>query len=95
VRSDSEAVAAVSAVDHEPSRHCVAAERAFLGEIDAGCHVPAGALAEHRGSSLSLRACLFSEDHTSCAEGQEHGTDPAAVGVALARRLLQELQLKG
>jgi hydroxymethylbilane synthase len=91
VRTDSEAAICAALVDDEPSRRCVAAERAFLSEIKAGCHTPTGALATVRGARLSLRACLFTEDHTRCVEGQEPGNDPQSVGARLAHRLIREL----
>jgi hydroxymethylbilane synthase len=91
VRTNSEAAAYVAVLDEEPSRRCVTAERTFLSEINAGCHTPTGALATVRGSTLSLRACLFSEDHSRWVEGHEAGVDPQSVGARLAQRLIREL----
>jgi len=78
-------------LDDEPSRRCVIAERSFLTEISAGCHTPTGALATISTTSVSLHACLFSDDHSRHVDGHESGTDPMAVGVTLARRLMSEL----
>ena len=91
VRSGSDAAAVVAVLDDEPSRRCVIAERSFLTEISAGCHTPTGALATISTTSVSLHACLFSDDHSRHVDGHESGTDPMAVGVTLARRLMSEL----
>ena len=82
-------------LDDEASRRAVTAERSFLTEINAGCHTPTGALAIIKATSVSLHARLFSEDHSRDVAGLESGTDPQAVGVALARRLIRELELLG
>ena len=43
-RSDDEVAAAVlAAVDHQPSRSAVLAERSFLAELGSGCSLPVGA----------------------------------------------------
>jgi len=63
----------------------------FLHGINAGCHTPAGALATLDGNSISLYAQLFTDDGERMVEGTETGTDPEAVGLAIAKRLKQEL----
>ena len=50
------------------------------------------ALAALKGDQLSLHAKLFTDDYARKAEGVETGTDPVAVGIALADRLLAELR---
>jgi hydroxymethylbilane synthase len=95
VRANSDAAESVALLDDEPSRRAVTAERSFLTEINAGCHTPTGALATVAAKSVSLHARLFSEDHSRDVDGLESGTDPTAVGAALARRLIRELELLG
>lgn len=90
-RAGSDAARLVTALDHVPTRVAVTAERAFLREVGAGCHTPAGAYATLEGDTVSLRAQLFSGDHERCAEGTERGADSTQVGVQLARRLLAAL----
>ena len=82
----------VAALEDESSRRTVTAERAFLRGINAGCHVPVGALATVEGKSVSLHGQLFSEDGQRLAEGIEVGDDPQAVGLSLAERLLMKLK---
>src|SRR5207244_454712 len=42
---DGETRAALAAIEHEPSRRAVDAERAFLAELGGGCDLPVGAYA--------------------------------------------------
>ena len=91
-REGSEAVEYLAVLDHAPTRRAVTAERSFLRRINAGCHTPVGALATIAEERVSLHARLFSDDYAKVAEGRESGTDPTAVGHALADRLLSELK---
>jgi hydroxymethylbilane synthase len=43
--NDGETLAALSLVDHGPTRRCVEAERAFLATLGSGCSLPIGAYA--------------------------------------------------
>lgn len=90
-RENSEALELVRALDHAPTRRAIKAERSFLKAISAGCHTPVGALASLDGDLIALHAQLFNDDGSRLADGVETGTDPAAVGEALAKRLLQAL----
>jgi len=81
----------VSSLDDELSHRAVKAERSFLATINAGCHVPVGALASVDGSNVSLHAQLFSDDGTRCVEGTETGDDPAAIGRMLGENLVKRL----
>lgn len=81
----------ISVLDHPQTRRQVDAERAFLAEIKAGCHVPLGALCRIESDSLYLYAQLYTEDYLDLAEGYEAGSDPVGIGTRLAQRLLHEL----
>lgn len=91
-RVDSEAAKLTAAMDDAHTRRCVLAERTILRRISAGCRTPVGALAQVMGDGVTLRARLFTDDYARFAEGTETGSDPVAVGVALADRLLEGLQ---
>jgi len=93
-RADSEAAEVSKVLDDPNTRRCVTAERAVLARINAGCHTPVGALARVDGERVSLHARLFTDDYAHVAEGVEVGTEPQAVGVALADRLMAELKEK-
>lgn len=46
----------------DPSTEIAArAERAFLARLEGGCHIPAGAFAEQKGSELVVRGLLVTE----------------------------------
>ena len=101
-RADDAAVAAMlAAVEHEPSRRRVDAERAFLAELGGDCDLPAGAHAtfvDHVGDvavtgSLRLSAFLATEG-TAAAEvvrARQLGEDPVALGTQVAKDLRRAL----
>jgi hydroxymethylbilane synthase len=94
-RENSEAAELIAVLDDRPTRRAVTAERAFLRQINAGCHTPVGALATVDGEQVSLHAKLFSDDYARMVEGTESGTDSKTVGIALADRLLAKLGNQG
>jgi len=58
---DSETLAALALLDHEPTRRCVEAERAFLATLGSGCSLPIGAYAEldHTAPGSPVRLHTF------------------------------------
>jgi hydroxymethylbilane synthase len=101
VRAEDEAVAAAvrSAFHDSATAPLVAAERAFLHALEGGCQVPVAALAQWKGREtqrlLQLHGRVISPGGGAMVEGQEEGlaqsvNDAAALGAALAARLLKE-----
>ena len=80
----------VRPLDDPQTASCVAAERAFLGALGAGCLAPAGALAILLGDTLALTAMVGYPDGRKQLRDRIEGTpsDAPALGAALARRLL-------
>ncbi len=75
-------------IEHDPTRRCVDAERAFLAELGGDCSLPAGAHARLDGSGgLILRAFLASADGDRMLRSEADGRD-ATVGSLVARELL-------
>lgn len=90
--ADEETRRLVLPLDDKETAACVAAERAFLAALGAGCLAPAGALGSTDGGALLLEAMVGSPDGRDQRRGRvEGGLDEAeALGGALAARLLGE-----
>ncbi|MCC9203659.1 hydroxymethylbilane synthase [Arthrobacter sp. zg-Y769] len=84
---------ALAAYDHLDSRLTVAAERAMLGRLEAGCTAPVGALASVGADSITLEAVVCSDDGTRLMRRtgvvSELTEDAArALGIQVAEELL-------
>lgn len=68
----------------------VAAERAALHGLGAGCHAPVGALGRVEDGRVRLAVRVLAADGSACIEGSDEGpfSDAAEVGARLARDLL-------
>jgi hydroxymethylbilane synthase len=82
---------ALRALEHQPSRRCVDAERAFLATLGGGCDVPVGAYATVESVSpdgpITVRAIIV--DDRGARRGTITGTD-SDIGRQLAGRLTAE-----
>jgi hydroxymethylbilane synthase len=70
IRSDNYAArAALAKINHEPTFQRVAAERAFLHRLQAGCQTPVGAWTwfEDDGATLGMSVRVFDEDDPAAA----------------------------
>ncbi|MCC3290415.1 MULTISPECIES: hydroxymethylbilane synthase [unclassified Arthrobacter] len=84
---------ALAAYDHRESRLTVAAERAMLGRLEAGCTAPVGALARVGAEGITLEAVVCSDDGTRLMRrtgvaGQLTEDAARALGVQVAEELL-------
>jgi hydroxymethylbilane synthase len=79
---------AVAPLEHAPSARAAAAERAFLAGLGGGCNVPLGAHAFAAEEDLELVAFVSSPDGHDLLRGERSGSDPLALGRALAEDLL-------
>jgi hydroxymethylbilane synthase len=78
----------LASLDHERSRRCVAAERAFLVELGGDCTLPAGAHAVVRvDGSLEITGVLGGEAGEALRREVRHGDDPEVLGRGLATAL--------
>jgi hydroxymethylbilane synthase len=91
-RSDDQStLAALAGLDHAASRRAVDAERAFLAELGGGCDLPVGAQARSIGDdTLELSGMVSSLDGRVMLRQAMTGSDPGALGRALARHLLDD-----
>ena len=87
---DARAAALLEPIHHRETGLRLAAERAFLAELDGSCETPIAGLAEIDGGALRLRGEILRPDGSALFEGEERGSaeDGPAMGRALARRLL-------
>ena len=84
----------VRVLEHAPSRRATAAERAFLAELEGGCQVPIGALAEIvEDGTLTVHGLVASLDGETILRGVVQG--PAPDAEALGRRLAEDLIGRG
>jgi hydroxymethylbilane synthase len=87
---DAELRAQLAAVEHEASRRCVAAERAFLAELGGDCSLPAAAYATVGPSGeLVMEGRVAAPDGSTVLRHGLSGHD-ASIGAAIARHLLDD-----
>jgi hydroxymethylbilane synthase len=94
---DAEALAVLGGLDDADTRAAVAAERALLEALEAGCAAPVGALAEiaegDDGLEVFLRATVVAVDGSAAVRRSATGSTTDAEGVG--RRLAAELLADG
>lgn len=91
-RDDARLLTLAAAVDHQPTRVTVEAERAFLAASGGGCRAPIGALAELDGGELVLLGGYASLAGSSTAVARRRG--PIGSGEELGRDLAAELDVR-
>jgi hydroxymethylbilane synthase len=82
--------AVLARIEHEPTRRCVDAERAFLAELGGDCSLPAGAHAVIDGDQLVVTAFLGAPDARTTVHATATGSG-STVGAALAADLRERL----
>jgi hydroxymethylbilane synthase len=84
----------LAAIDDEPSRLRVSAERAMLAVLDGSCRTPIAGLAEIEGATLRLRGLVASVDGTRVDRAERHGaaSDAETLGRELGEALKSEIQ---
>jgi hydroxymethylbilane synthase len=89
-RGDAATERALLAAADVATAAAVAAERAVLHALGAGCHAPVGALADVADGRVLLRGRVLSLDGRTAVEDAAEGAlgEAAAVGARLAARLL-------
>lgn len=85
--------AALSALDDAASRAAVAAERAALAGLQAGCSAPVGAVGLVVGHEVALDARVWSQDGRDVVAG--HARGPAARAASVGRTLARDLLARG
>jgi hydroxymethylbilane synthase len=95
--SDDEVRALLAGLDHADTRTAVAAERALLAALEAGCSAPVGALAEiaegDSGTEVFLRGSVTAVDGSDAV--RLSATGPTADAEDVGRRLAADLLADG
>ena len=86
----------LAAIDHQPSRDAVMAERALLAALGGNCHSPIAVLTRADGGDLVMRAALFSPDGSFRVDGEARFAagdlaGPACLAADLLRRAAPEI----
>ena len=89
---DARVLQLVRPLDHEPTRVCVAAERALSRKLYGGCHLPLAAYAEISGEDLSMTALAGYPDGSRVVKDRIAGAAGQAekLGHELGERLLAQ-----
>jgi hydroxymethylbilane synthase len=88
--NDARTIELLTAIDDALVRRAITAERAFLSRLGGGCDAPVGAHAtcDSATGPVTLEGFIAREDGHVLVRGTMRGDDPAALGAALAERLL-------
>ena len=81
----------LAAIEHEPSRRAVDAERAFLSELGGDCTLPAGAHATIVGDEIQMTGVLCAPHQPVLVKESRRGRDPELIGRLVARNLIEAL----
>lgn len=65
----------LQSICHEPTEKVCRCERAFIRELNVGCHMPVGAYCEAHGKKYSMLAMFGSEDGSNLRFAQAERTD--------------------
>jgi hydroxymethylbilane synthase len=76
---DGPTLAALSALDHQPSREALAAERALMRAFGGGCALPLGAFAERTGPRIRMVAIVLTPDGGGYARTEVEAATPEEV----------------
>jgi hydroxymethylbilane synthase len=91
--NDKETQRLLALINHEPTQHTVAAERAFLIEVEGSCQIPLGAHAVVDGDVLALHGVIVSLDGKERVE--DHVVGALSDGAEMGRKMAQSLLALG
>ena len=86
-----DALAAVAQLDHAATRAEIDAERAVLGTLGGGCHLPLGVLGRVTGDRVRLVARVVSSDGLEMVEesGEDHVSAARDLGLRVGAKLVE------
>lgn len=90
-REDREDLLALfAAIEHEPTRRAVRAERIFLQALGGGCAVPVAAFGEAGGGGIQLTGLVAEVNGGKVIRVEGAGKDPEELGARLAARAVEQ-----
>ena len=89
-RDDSRSKELCAAIEHDATRICVDAERAFIAEIGSGCSAPIGAHARVDDDRITLAVMVSDPSGVNLVRLREtaHAHEAVELGKRLAGRLI-------
>lgn len=90
-QADTETLAMLDFLNHEPTRQATLAERTFLAEVEGGCQIPIGVYGQlEPAGQLNLQAVIMSPDGKEAIKDTITGSpaEAAMLGHTLAVRML-------
>ncbi|MBA5778479.1 hydroxymethylbilane synthase [Stappia sp. F7233] len=90
---DGETIALLQAIHHTETATCLAAERAFLAELDGSCRTPIGGLARLEAGEVTFRGLILKPDGSEVHEIESRGAAGEAAGIGA--RAGQALKARG
>jgi hydroxymethylbilane synthase len=88
---DENTLKALGEINDPQALTAVEAERAFLGELGAGCSIPGGASAVVAGRTVTLNGVMLAPDGTTSVRAQLVGQEPTELGHRLAQLLRDDM----
>ena len=77
-------------LNHTKTENCIVAERAFLRKLQGGCSIPVFGLCQESAQNLSITGGLISLDGKEILKETLTGSNPQALGLALAEKVLAQ-----
>ncbi|GGE42563.1 porphobilinogen deaminase [Pullulanibacillus camelliae] len=87
---DHDLIALLKLIHDEQTAQTVAAERAFLRQLEGGCQVPIAAHCIYEKDHLHLTGLVASPDGQTVIRGALTGARPESLGIALAEQLREQ-----
>ncbi len=87
---DAQTHALISPLHHQPTAHCVGAERSMLKHLEGGCHAPIAAFATLHQGHIHMQGMVGSIDGSRLLKAEATGPSEQAlsIGTQVAHRLL-------
>ncbi len=90
--ADARVDAMLAAIDHAPTRHALACERAFLAALDGSCRTPIAGHAKLDGATIRFDGMILMPDGSQVHSVSDSG--PAADAASIGRRAGEDVRAR-